>query len=117
MAATLGLPKENVRLISPFVGGGFGGKLFIRSDVLLAALGAWAARRPVKVTLPRPLIANNTTHRPATIQRLRIGAARDGRITAIGHEGWSGNLPEGKPETAVLQTRLLYAGAKPDNGQ
>jgi xanthine dehydrogenase YagR molybdenum-binding subunit len=111
VAKTLGIAKDNVRLISPFIGGGFGGKLFVRCDALLAALGARAAGRPVKVTLQRPLIFNNTTHRAATIQRIRIGADRDGRITAIGHEGWSGNLPGGAPETAVNQTRLLYAGA------
>jgi xanthine dehydrogenase YagR molybdenum-binding subunit len=111
MARTLGIAKDKVHLVSPFIGGGFGGKLFLRSDALLAALGARAAGRPVKVTLPRPLMFNNTTHRPATIQRIRIGATRDGKITAIGHEGWSGNLPGGKPETAVNQTRLLYAGA------
>ncbi len=56
-------------------------------------------------------MANNTTHRPATIQRIRIGAGRDGKITAIAHESWSGDLPGGGPETAVNQTRLLYAGA------
>jgi len=65
----------------------------------------------VKLALPRPLIANNTTHRPATIQRIRIGATRDGKITAIAHESTSGNLQDGKPETAVDQTKLLYAGA------
>jgi xanthine dehydrogenase YagR molybdenum-binding subunit len=111
IAKTLGIPKENVRVDSPFIGGGFGGKLFLRSDALLAALGARAAGRPVKVALTRPLMFNNTTHRPATIQRIRIGATKEGKITAIGHEGWSGNLPGGKPETAVNQTRLLYAGA------
>jgi xanthine dehydrogenase YagR molybdenum-binding subunit len=111
MAKTLGIAKEKVRLISPFIGGGFGGKLWLRADALLAALGARAAGRPVKVALPRPLMFNNTVHRPATIQRIRIGATRDGTITAIGHEGWSGDLPGGKPETAVNQTRLLYAGA------
>src|SRR5215216_3189546 len=111
VAKTLGIPKENVRLVSPFIGGGFGGKLFVRSDAVLAALGARAALRPVKVALPRPFMTNNTTHRPATIQRIRIGTTRDGKITAIGHESWSGNLPGGKPETAVNQTRLLYAGA------
>src|SRR6266550_1121843 len=110
IAKTLGMPKENVRLISPFIGGGFGGKLFVRSEALLAALGARASKRPVKVALARPLIFNNTTHRPATIQRIRIGATRDGKITAIGHESWSGDLPGGQPETAVSQTRLLYAG-------
>ncbi|CAN7690967.1 xanthine dehydrogenase family protein molybdopterin-binding subunit [Variovorax sp. LjRoot290] len=111
MAKTLGIDKANVRLISPFIGGGFGGKLFLRADALLAALGARAAKRPVKVALTRPLMFNNTTHRPATIQRVRIGATRDGRITAIGHESWSGDLPSGKPDGAVHQTRLLYAGA------
>ncbi|MDB5897567.1 MAG: xanthine dehydrogenase, molybdenum binding subunit apoprotein [Ramlibacter sp.] len=110
LALTLGIPKDKVRLVSPFVGGGFGGKLFLRADALLAALGARAARRPVKVALQRALMINNTTHRPATIQRVRIGATRDGRITAIGHEGWSGDLPQGKPDGAVHQTRMLYAG-------
>lgn len=111
LAKTLGIPKANVRLVSPFIGGGFGGKLFLRADVLLAALGARAAGRPVKVALQRPLMMNNTTHRPATIQRIRLGAGRDGKLTSIGHEGWSGDLPGGGPETAVNQTRLLYAGA------
>jgi xanthine dehydrogenase YagR molybdenum-binding subunit len=111
LAKTLSLPEENVRLISPYIGGGFGGKLFLRVDAVLAALGARAAGRPVKVALTRPIMANNTTHRPATIQRIRIGASLDGKITAIAHESTSGNLPDGKPETAVAQTRLLYAGA------
>ena len=111
VAQTLGIPAEQVRLISPYIGGGFGGKLFVRADAILAALGARAAGRPVKVALARPFIINNTTHRPATIQRIRIGAARDGRITAIAHESGSGDLPDGGPETAVAQTRLMYAGA------
>ncbi len=111
LAMTLGIAKENVRVISPYIGGGFGGKLFVRADAVLAALGARAAGRPVKVTLPRPLMFNNTTHRPATIQRIRIGATRDGKITAIAHESWSGDLPKGKPDGAVDQTRMLYAGA------
>jgi len=111
VAKILNVPKENVRLISPFVGGGFGAKLFVRSDAVLAALGARAAGRPVKVTLQRGLVINNTTHRPATVQRIRIGATKDGKITAMGHESWSGDLPGGKPEGAVAQTRSLYAGA------
>jgi len=111
VAKTLGIPAENVRLDSPFIGGGFGGKLFLRADAVLAALGAKAAGRAVKLTLARPQVANNTTHRPATIQHIRIGAERDGRITAIAHESLSGDLPEGQPETAVMQTKLLYAGA------
>lgn len=110
LAKTLGIPKDKVHVKSPFVGGGFGGKLFLRADVALAALAARAVDRPVKIALTRPLIINNTTHRPATLQRIRIGAGQDGRIQAISHESWSGNLPGGSLETAVAQTRLLYAG-------
>lgn len=110
LAKTLNIPEEKVRVISPYIGGGFGGKLFLRSDAVLAALAARAVNRPVKVMLPRPLIPNNTTHRPATIQHIRIGTDEKGRITAIAHESWSGNLPGGAPELAVQQSELLYAG-------
>ncbi len=111
LATTLGVDKEKIHLMSPFIGGGFGGKLFLRADAVLAAFGAKTANRPVKVALPRPFLVNNTTHRPATIQRIRIGASRDGKITAIAHESWSGDQPDGQLETAAMQTRLLYAGA------
>ncbi len=111
LAKTLGIPAQNVRIVSPFVGGGFGSKLFLRADAVLAALGARATGRPVKLALTRPMLFNNTTHRPATLQRIRIGATPDGKITAIGHESWSGNVPGGHTENAVAQTRLLYAGA------
>ena len=111
LSETLLIPKTDIHVISPYIGGGFGAKLWVRSDALLAALGARAAGRPVKVALARGQVFNNTTHRPATIQRIRIGAERDGKITAIGHETWSGDLPGGGPETAANQTRLLYAGA------
>jgi xanthine dehydrogenase YagR molybdenum-binding subunit len=110
VALTLGIPQENVRVMSPFIGGGFGAKLWLRADALLAALGARAARRPVRIAMTRALIPNNSVHRAATIQRIRIGAARDGKITAIAHESWSGNLPEGGPEAASIPTRSLYAG-------
>jgi xanthine dehydrogenase YagR molybdenum-binding subunit len=110
VAKTLGIAKEKIRIVSPYIGGGFGGKGSILSDAVLAALAAKQVGRPVKVTLQRALMFNNTTHRAATIQRIRIGASQDGRITAIGHESWSGNLGN-RPETATAPTRLLYAGA------
>ena len=111
LAKTLGIAIDKVRLVSPFIGGGFGGKLFLRSDIVAAALASRAlGGRPVKIALQRPLIANNTTHRPATIQHIRIGADKQGKILAIGHESWSGDLPGGSPDTSVDQTRLLYAG-------
>lgn len=110
MARTLNIPRENIRILSPYVGGGFGGKLFLRADALLAALGARMTGRPVKVAIARPQIPNNTTHRPATIQRIRLGADKNGVIDAIAHDVWSGDLPGGDPETAAQQTRLLYRG-------
>ncbi|WEA08370.1 xanthine dehydrogenase family protein molybdopterin-binding subunit (plasmid) [Pantoea dispersa] len=111
LARTLDMPMEKVRVLSPYVGGGFGSKLFLRSDALLAALGARAVGRAVKVMVPRPMIPNNTTHRPATRQRIRLASDAQGHLTAIAHESWSGNLPGGTPETAVQQTELLYAAA------
>lgn len=110
VARTFGIPKEDIHIVSPFIGGGFGGKGSILSDAVLAAAAAKHVGRPVKVTLQRALMFNNTTHRAATIQRIRLGATKDGRITAIGHESWSGNLGD-RPETATAPTKLLYAGA------
>jgi xanthine dehydrogenase YagR molybdenum-binding subunit len=107
----IGVPQDKIRIVATYIGGGFGGKGSVCSDAVLAALGARAAGRPVKVALPRPLMPNNTTHRPATIQRVRLGADRDGRLVAVGHESLSGNLPGGGPEIAAAQTQLLYAGA------
>jgi xanthine dehydrogenase YagR molybdenum-binding subunit len=111
LARTLNMKPEDIHLMSPYVGGGFGSKLWVRAEALLAALGAKAAGRPVKVAIARPQIPNNTVHRPATIQRIRLGADRDGKIDAIAHDVWSGNLPKGRPEAAALQTRLLYAAS------
>lgn len=111
LAKILGISIDAIRLVSPFIGGGFGGKATVLSDAVLAAVAARVTRRPVKVTLTRPLMFNNTTHRPATIQRIRLGAAHDGKIIAIGHESWSGNLENGMPEVAPLPTTSFYAGA------
>jgi len=111
IATTLKIPVENIRLISPFIGGGFGGKLWVNADAILAAIAARQLKRPVKVALTRQQIFHVTTHRSDTIQRLRLGTDRDGRILAIGHDVFSGNLPsEQTYEGAALQTRTLYAG-------
>ncbi|MET3971675.1 xanthine dehydrogenase family protein molybdopterin-binding subunit [Bradyrhizobium sp. S3.9.1] len=111
VARTLNIPVGNVRLVSPFIGGGFGGKLWVNADAILAAIASRYLKRPVKVALTRQQIFHVTTHRSDTIQRIRLGAGRDGRITAIGHDVFSGNLPtEQVYEAAALQTRSLYAG-------
>jgi xanthine dehydrogenase YagR molybdenum-binding subunit len=111
LATTLKIPAENIRLISPFIGGGFGGKLWVNADAVLAAIASRQLKRPVKVALTRQQIFHVTTHRSDTIQRLRLGTDREGRILAIGHDVFSGNLPsEQTYEGAALQTRTLYAG-------
>jgi xanthine dehydrogenase YagR molybdenum-binding subunit len=111
IATTLKIPVENVRLISPFIGGGFGGKLWVNADAILTAIASRQLKRPVKTALTRQQIFHVTTHRSDTIQRLRLGTDRNGRILAIGHDVFSGNLPsEQTYEGAALQTRTLYAG-------
>ncbi|WP_454629800.1 molybdopterin cofactor-binding domain-containing protein [Bradyrhizobium cenepequi] len=111
VAKTLKIPPEDVRLISPFIGGGFGGKLWVNADAILAAIASRQLKRPVKIALTRQQIFHVTTHRSDTIQRIRLGTDREGRILAIGHDVFSGNLPsEQVYEGAALQTRTLYAG-------
>ena len=112
VAKTLKMSQDKVRLISPFIGGGFGSKLAINADAILAAMAARALNHPVKVALTRQQIFNVTTHRSDTIQRVRLGTDESGRILAIGHDAYSGNLRTKQQfEAAADQTRTLYAGA------
>ena len=92
IAKTLGMPAEKVRLVSRYIGGGFGGKLWVMADCMLAALGSKAIGRPVKVVLTRQQVFHVTTHRSDTIQRVRIGTDAQGVIQAISHDSLSGNL-------------------------
>jgi xanthine dehydrogenase YagR molybdenum-binding subunit len=111
LAATLKIPKENVRMVSRYIGGGFGGKLDVWSDCVLAALASKKlGGRPVKVVLARPQMFDVTGHRPQTRQHVRLGATADGKLTAIGHDVWCDNNPEETfYETAAMATRSLYA--------
>jgi xanthine dehydrogenase YagR molybdenum-binding subunit len=112
IARTLRIPAENVRLVSPFIGGGFGSKLWVNADAILTAIAARQLQRSVKTALTRQQIFHVTTHRSDTMQRIRVGTDRDGRILAIGHDVFSGNLrTEQTFEGAAIQTRTLYAGA------
>jgi len=110
LAATLQIAPEQVHLVSRFIGGGFGSKLPINPEIVLAALAARILNRPVKVTLTREQMFANTGHRPAFRQRVRLGADRDGRLTAIAHEVWSqtARFEEFAEQTATF-TRSLYA--------
>jgi xanthine dehydrogenase YagR molybdenum-binding subunit len=86
LARTFNIPKENVRVITRYVGGGFGSKLPYYVDATLAAMGARMLRRPVKVAMTRPQVFHTTTHRTASEQHLRLGADHDGRLIAYGHD-------------------------------
>jgi xanthine dehydrogenase YagR molybdenum-binding subunit len=86
IARTLNIPKKNVRIITRYIGGGFGSKLPYYFDATLAAIGARMLRRPVKVAMTRPQLFHMTTHRSASEQHLRLGADRDGRLVAYGQD-------------------------------
>ncbi|WP_435301110.1 xanthine dehydrogenase family protein molybdopterin-binding subunit [Aureimonas altamirensis] len=111
LAAALGIGKDKVRLIAPYIGGGFGGKLGIGPEAVFAALAAKEVGRPVKIALTRQQVFQTTSRRTDTVQRMRIGATRDGRITAIAHDTVSGNT-EGDSffEPAGISTVFLYSG-------
>ncbi|MGY3602989.1 MULTISPECIES: molybdopterin cofactor-binding domain-containing protein [unclassified Bradyrhizobium] len=112
LANTLRISPQNVRVISPFIGGGFGAKLIVHPETVCAALAARVLGRPVKVALTRQQMFANAGHRPAMKQRIRLGADRDGRLTAIGHEVTSSTSRfEEFTEQSAVPTRALYAGA------
>jgi xanthine dehydrogenase YagR molybdenum-binding subunit len=87
IAAVFGLPAENVRVVCPFIGGAFGTALRVWPHVTLAALAARQVGRPVKLVLTRRQMFYTTGHRPRTVQRIALGADRDGRLSALIHEG------------------------------
>ncbi|GBD47900.1 xanthine dehydrogenase family protein molybdopterin-binding subunit [Methylopila sp. Yamaguchi] len=109
LAATLEIPLEKVRIVSPYVGGGFGGKLGMRAEVVLAAFGARTLKRPVKVAQSRQQVFSNVGHRPEAIQRVRLSATRDGKLTGVSHEVWMQSSPiEEFAEQTASSTRALY---------
>jgi xanthine dehydrogenase YagR molybdenum-binding subunit len=111
VATTFRLPRDKVRLVSRYIGGGFGGKLGVWPDAILAALASHKLKgRPVKVVLPRTHMFEMTGHRPSTVQRLRLASDADGRLQAIGHDIWcDNNRHETFTEPAANATRTLYA--------
>src|SRR5439155_8366871 len=110
IAAVFGIPAENVQVVSPFVGGAFGSGLRAWPHVTLAALGARVAKRPVKVMLSRREMYYGTGFRPHTVQRVALGASRDGRLTAIVHEDYQETSTYEEYAEAVLDaSRFLYS--------
>ncbi|WP_417691670.1 xanthine dehydrogenase family protein molybdopterin-binding subunit [Roseibium sp.] len=85
-ANTLGIEADKVRILSPFVGGGFGSKLGVHNDAILAALGAKVTGRPVRVVQTRRNVFSNAPHRSKHRQDLKIGADASGKLKAISHD-------------------------------
>jgi xanthine dehydrogenase YagR molybdenum-binding subunit len=86
LAQMFGLPKENVRVISKFLGSGFGGKLFPWTHCALAAAAARKLGKPVKLVLSRKMMFQTVGHRPRTQQRVQLGATRDGKLVSFQHD-------------------------------
>lgn len=87
LATTFGIPEENVRTVSKFVGGGFGSKGTVWPHVTLAAVAARVARRPVRLAVTRDQMFANVGHRSETEQHVTLAAAKDGRLTFVEHSG------------------------------
>jgi xanthine dehydrogenase YagR molybdenum-binding subunit len=86
MSAMLGVPPENVRVITKFLGSGFGGKLWPWTHCLLAAAAARNLNRPVKLVVSRKMMFQTVGHRPLTQQRIRLGATANGKLTSTQHD-------------------------------
>lgn len=110
VAEWLGIDIENVRVISPYVGGGFGSKIGAHPHVGLACAASRQLGRPVKVSLTRPQTFTGLGGRPATKQNLSIGARKDGKIVSIVHESWNETaIDEVHVEACNNVTKIMYA--------
>ncbi|MXV15175.1 xanthine dehydrogenase family protein molybdopterin-binding subunit [Hufsiella ginkgonis] len=85
-AATLNLKPGNVRIVSPYIGGGFGSKGGQWANLVLTAVAAKVVSRPVKLALSRQQMFNSVGLRQRNIQKLGIAATKDGKLTALAHE-------------------------------
>ncbi|TCB98346.1 xanthine dehydrogenase family protein molybdopterin-binding subunit [Micromonospora zingiberis] len=110
LARLFGLPVAAVRVVNRHVGGGFGGKLYLKVQTVLAAMASQVVDRPVRLALTRHQMFGPVGYRTPTIQRVRLGAGPDGRITAVAHDAISqtSTVTEFAEQTA-LYTRNMYA--------
>lgn len=112
LADCLGVDPANVRLLSPYVGGGFGSKLGISAETVAAAIAAKVLNRPVRVVQHRRQVFETVTRRSETRQRIRLAADADGRLAGLGHEALVSNLPdEAFSEPVTEASTFGYAAA------
>ncbi len=111
LADALGLAPERVRLVSRYVGGGFGSKLGISPEAVAASVAAIELNRPVRVVMLRQQVFQCVMRRSETVQRLRLAADGEGRLIGFGHEAVVSNLPEESFAEPVTQaSKFLYGG-------
>jgi xanthine dehydrogenase YagR molybdenum-binding subunit len=111
LADALGVSKDKVRIVSQYVGGGFGSKLGLSPEAIAAAIAAKSLGRPVKTVMLRQQVFDATVRRSNTEQRIRLAADAYGRLVGIGHETLTSNLPgEDYFEPAGIGTHFLYPG-------
>ena len=103
------LKPENVQVISPFVGGGFGCKGSQWAHILMTAMAAKAVKRPVKLAITRNMMSTNVGRRPETVQKVALAADKSGKLTAIRHENNSYKAFSEYFEQSGTQTKVLYA--------
>ena len=110
IAQVFDLDPKQVRVVAQHVGGGFGSKGTPRPQSVLAAIAAKLVERPVKVALTRQQMFASVGYRTPTIQRVRLGASKDGRLTAIAHDAFeqTSTVREFAEQTCVA-TRMMYA--------
>jgi xanthine dehydrogenase YagR molybdenum-binding subunit len=109
IASTLKMDRHRIRLVAPFVGGGFGSKLGIHSETILAGLAARELRQPVRVVMTRRQIFHLLGLRSITTQRVRLGATREGRLVALGHDVTMHTSPLAEyAEQTATAARPLY---------
>src|SRR5216684_7784390 len=110
VATAFRLPPERVRVIARYVGGGFGSKLFAHPHLILTVMAAQVTRRPVKFALTRQQMFAVAGYRTPSIQRMRLGADRTGRLTTIAHDvvEQTATIYEFAEQTAIA-SRIMYA--------
>src|SRR6266446_3945300 len=86
LAQMFSLPKENIRVITKFVGSGFGSKLWPWTHCALAVAAARQLGKPVKLVISRKMMFQSVGHRPRTQQRVRLGATTDGKLVSLQHD-------------------------------
>ncbi len=106
---TFQIPKKDVRVVAAYVGGGFGSKLNVERHVIMAVMAAKMVGKPVQVTVTRPQMFTNTGLRQHNEQKMKVGAKKDGTLTALSHETLSHTSPTLEfQEACGLVTQMLY---------